>query len=126
MKTYKVTKDDYGTTRWFNEAGQYHREDGPAIEWANGDKIWYLNGQRHREDGPAVEEADGDKSWWLNGKRHREDGPATEWNNGTKEWWLNGQRLTEEEFNKRIQPHREMTVAQLEKALGYKIKIVKG
>ena len=23
--------------------------------WANGDKVWYLNGKRHREDGPAVE-----------------------------------------------------------------------
>ena len=22
-----------------------HREDGPAIEWADGNKTWYLNGQ---------------------------------------------------------------------------------
>ena len=28
---------------------------------------WYLNGQLHREDGPAVEYTDGHKSWWLNG-----------------------------------------------------------
>ena len=80
MKTYKVTVDEYGTIRCYNEDGQLHREDGPAVEWANGDKSWYLNGQR----------------------------------------------LTEEEFNKRTQPHREMTVAQLEKELGYNIKIVKG
>ena len=33
--------------------GKFHREDGPAIEWSNGDKEWYLNGRRHREDGPA-------------------------------------------------------------------------
>jgi len=25
-----------------------------------GDKYWYLNGKRHREDGPAVEHANGD------------------------------------------------------------------
>jgi hypothetical protein len=25
--------------------GQYHREDGPAIEWPNGTKKWYLNGK---------------------------------------------------------------------------------
>ena len=28
---------------------------------------WYLNGKRHREDGPANEWADGTKSWWVNG-----------------------------------------------------------
>jgi hypothetical protein len=27
-----------------------------------------LNGQQHRTDGPAVEDADGDKEWWLNGQ----------------------------------------------------------
>jgi hypothetical protein len=24
--------------------GQFHREDGPAIEWANGRNDWYVNG----------------------------------------------------------------------------------
>ena len=36
--------------------------------WPNGDKYWYRNDQLHREDGPAVERADGDKEWWLNGQ----------------------------------------------------------
>ena len=44
-----------------------HRLDGPASEWANGNKAWYVNGKRHREDGPAVEYADGDRSWYVNG-----------------------------------------------------------
>ena len=70
--------------------GKLHREDGPAIERANGDKWWYLNGKIHREDGPAIERAYGDKEWYLNGYRHREDGPAIELANGTKEWYLNG------------------------------------
>jgi hypothetical protein len=30
--------------------------------------MWYLNGWRHREDGPAVEWADGSKEWWLSGQ----------------------------------------------------------
>ena len=68
MKTYKVTVDDYGTKCWYNEQGQRHREDGHAIESANGIKWWYINGQRHREDGPAVESASGDKYWYLNGE----------------------------------------------------------
>ena len=95
----KIHKD---RIEWYNDKGQYHREDGPAIECSNGTKLWYLNGQRHRENGPAAEWSDGYKSWWLNGQLHREDGPAIEYINGTKLWYLNGQCFTEAEFNKRI------------------------
>ena len=31
-------------------------------------KFWYLNDELHHEDGPAVECANGDKFWYLNGK----------------------------------------------------------
>jgi len=31
-------------------------------------RYWYLNGKLHREDGPAVEYADGRREWWVNGK----------------------------------------------------------
>ena len=71
-----------------------HREDGPAIEYADGGKEWYLNGKLHREDGPAVELADGSKVWTLNGKRHREDGPAVEFPDGEKRWYLNHRPVT--------------------------------
>jgi hypothetical protein len=33
----------------------------------NGDKRWHLNGLFHREDGPAIEWADGILEWYLNG-----------------------------------------------------------
>ena len=92
--------------------------------YANGDKLWYLNGKLHREDGPAVDYANGDKSWGLNGKLHREDGPAVECANGTKSWYLNGEYLTEEEFNDRMSPTVEMTMAQINEALGKKVKVV--
>jgi len=36
--------DEYGTKCWFLN-GKYHREDGPAIEWADGNKHWFLNGK---------------------------------------------------------------------------------
>ena len=26
--------------------GRYHREDGPAIEWADGSHEWWLNGKK--------------------------------------------------------------------------------
>ena len=33
-----------------------------------GDKRYYVNNVLHREDGPAVEYANGDKEWWLKNK----------------------------------------------------------
>ena len=99
MKTYKVTVDDYGTQCWYNEQGELHNEHGPAVEYADGTKYWYLNDKRHRENGPACECANGTKFWYLNDKRHREDGPACEWANGSKWWYLNGKCLTEAQFN---------------------------
>jgi hypothetical protein len=63
----KLVVDKFGTKRWFID-GMLHREDGPAVEWANGDKFWYFNGRLHREDGPAVEYSNLAIQWWLNGK----------------------------------------------------------
>ena len=125
MITYKVTVDDYGTKRWYLN-GKRHREDGPAVERADGDKFWYLNGNLHREDGPAVERADGSKSWWINGKLHREDGPAYERTDGTKHWYLNDRLLTEEDWKKKVNKVKELTVSEISKMLGYEVKIVKG
>ena len=48
--------------------GKLHRENGPAIEYADGTKCWYKNGKLHREDGPAVQGISGYKEWHLNGK----------------------------------------------------------
>jgi hypothetical protein len=50
-----------------DDNGELHREDGPAIEWANGRKEWYYRGELHRENGPAVEHANGNEEYWLVG-----------------------------------------------------------
>ena len=35
--------------------------------------VWYVNGKLHRDNGlPAIEYADGDKEWWVNGKNMTE------------------------------------------------------
>jgi len=65
MRTYKVTVTDK-VTEWYNKSNQLHRENGPAIEWANGDKSYYINGELHRENGAALEWADGDKAYYIN------------------------------------------------------------
>ena len=51
MKTKKIT-----------ESGKTY----DVVSCGNGNKAWYLNGERHREDGPAIEYLDGTKRWYLN------------------------------------------------------------
>jgi hypothetical protein len=82
-----------GINEWYRD-GKLHRDDGPAIDRAGAVKEWYSEGERHRDDGPAVEWASGDRKWYRRGELHRVDGPAIEWTGGTetKEWFLNGQR----------------------------------
>ena len=67
MENYdEVWESDLGIFYILNE--EYHRLDGPAIEFFNGDKEWYQNGLLHRIDGPAVECANGEKYWHYKGK----------------------------------------------------------
>jgi len=54
-------------------------------EDVKGNKFWYKRGKLHREDGPAIEFANGHKAWYRNGTL-REDGPAREYANGNKCW----------------------------------------
>jgi hypothetical protein len=128
--------DKYGDKRWFNEKGELHRDDGPAIELAdgerrwykdgnlhrvdgpayehvNGSKVWYQTGKLHRADGPACEYPDRYKFWYQNGKLHRLDGPAIEVNNGYKFWYIEGNSYTEEEFNKKIGKKVENTMKEI-------------
>ena len=70
-----------------------HREDGPAIEYSDGEKVWCINGKLHREDGPAVDDPDGTRKWYINDKRHREDGPAVEDADGYRAWYVDGEHL---------------------------------
>jgi hypothetical protein len=96
---HRIVVDDfeiseYGNKYWSKD-GEWHREDGPAIEYTNGDKYWYVNGKAHREDGPAVE-TDTLKVWKLFGRFHREDGPAVERNDGVRCWYLDDYYYGEE------------------------------
>ena len=82
--------DDNGDQFWYNKDGKFHRTDGPAVIWADGDQEWWLNGERHRTDAPAVIHANGARRWFLNGKFHRTNGPAYITVDGDQYWFLNG------------------------------------
>jgi len=85
--------DDNGDVRWYLN-NELHREDGPAVERADGSRRWYLHGKLHRTNGPAIEWANGTHFWYLSGKCHRTDGPAVEYPNGTCQWYLNDEHYT--------------------------------
>ena len=104
IKKYYVTVDDLGNTRWYKDANC---------------KVW------HRENGPAVDCTSGHKEWWQNNQLHRIDGPAVEYANGDKFWYINDNAMTEAEFLAATQPVVEMTVADIEKLLGKRVKIIK-
>ena len=117
--------DGLGSLRYYNALGQLHREYGPAVLYASGCRAWYQNDLLHSLDGPAVEYANGDKRWYQNGDLHRTDGPAIEYASGTKRWYINGDHVTEAAFLASTQPAIEMTVAEVEKFLGNRVKIIK-
>jgi hypothetical protein len=95
---------------------------------SNGSKLYYKDKAMtilHREDGPAIEWWDGSKSWYLNGKRHREDGPAVEYSNGSKSWYLNGEKLTEQEFLKRTGKEIILTMDEIAAKFGIEVSKLK-
>jgi len=113
--------------RYFTEAGMFitksrsdvflaklHRTDGPAVEYSDGTKMWYVNGQKHREGGPAIEWGDGTKVWCLNGQVHRRDGPAIEYASGKCAYFLKGERIKAKDVKKRL----GLTKKQLETKAG--------
>lgn len=56
VETYGEDEACYAGTHWYKDANCTirHRVNGPAVEWPDGDKEWWVNGLRHREDGPAA------------------------------------------------------------------------
>jgi hypothetical protein len=90
LKLFTLGKNAFGV--YHLKDGKPHRTDGPAIEWADGGREWWIDNKRHRTDGPACEWINGSKSWYAGGERHRTDGPACEWADGSREWWADGKR----------------------------------
>ena len=98
MKAQYIYINEYGSKEYFSDKEMVvrHREDGPALEWADGDKFWYRDGLVHREDGPALI-----------------------YSNGSKYWYIDGVQLTEDAFKARKAPHngKKVTVDGIEYTL---------
>lgn len=112
MSHQPVMKEHHNGYRTWTLNGQLHREDGPAVEWADGTRQWWIDGQElteeefisrtqgntSKDDQPVMKEyTDGTRMWCLpDGRPHREDGPAVERASGTRMWFLNGQQHRED------------------------------
>ena len=96
------------------------------VELKNEDDVvlYYIKGTKvsHRDDGPAIEYTNGDKVWYQHGKRHRLDGPAVEWDNGNKEFWVDGKYLSQEEFDRKIKKSKMEKNIQL--LIGFHSEVV--
>ena len=51
---YQVKTNSGGSKYWFQN-GERHRLDGPACEWADGSKAWYINGIQYTENEWKIE-----------------------------------------------------------------------
>jgi len=63
----KPVRSANGDTTWLDDQGRPHRLDGPAIISAAGTRYWFRHGVLHRRRGPAVEYVNGEKEYWLKG-----------------------------------------------------------
>jgi hypothetical protein len=82
MKKVFTNDDCYDRTEYYNEKGQLHRIDGPAVEYVDGEKQWWVNGKLHRDgDLPAVIKYEDGKlsyeGWFENGLEHRIGSPSS-------------------------------------------------
>jgi len=70
METQYIKIDSEGNKFHYSDRAMVirHKLNGPAVEWADGDKEWSVNGTLHREDGPAIMSQLNGNKWFLNGK----------------------------------------------------------
>ena len=60
----------YDSKYAWHSSGKLHCTDGPAVEWSNENKEYYMYGKRHREDGPAIECINGYKYYYIRGFKY--------------------------------------------------------
>lgn len=131
-------------SEWVNSKGQKHNcvdPKSPAVidRYPSGEtrvEYWYTRGQLNSpdENTPAViyytpRGVVSRKEYCVNGNLHNEGGPAIVRYSESglemgQEYWLNGEQIPHPIWRKRTQAPIDMTKAELEKALGYRINIV--
>ena len=111
MDTQYIKIDHEGNKFYYSDRAMVirHKLNGPAVEWADGDKEWSVNGTLHRGDGPAIMSALNGNKWFLNGREVTEEEHAQltltinsndkEFNVGVLNALINNGPLNKEIFN---------------------------
>jgi hypothetical protein len=60
-----------GTIEWRDAKGELHRAGGPARVFPSGRREWFRHGRLSREDGPAVEHANGSVKYYVKVREER-------------------------------------------------------
>lgn len=70
----KEERHKYKAYYWYIKGTSIlHNEGEPAVGRINGTKWWYQYNKYHRSDGPAIEYANGSKSYYINGISYEEE-----------------------------------------------------
>lgn len=91
----KVVIDSDGTKTYYNDDGQIHREDGPALIYPNGCTEHWINGEyasNYELGAPDVVD-EGGVTWWHDRQHHSINRPANDYPNGQKLWLDNGYEI---------------------------------
>jgi len=83
----------------YKKNGEYHREDGPAVENIEGKVEYWIEGKRHRINGPSAIWPCGKIMYTQHGKLHNKNGPALITKRETiteKTWYYKGKRIKTE------------------------------
>ena len=70
LRHHIVVDQRTGIRRYYNNSGQLHRLDGPAVIWRDGSEAWFHNGKLHRTTGPAVALTNRTTTWWIHGVQY--------------------------------------------------------
>lgn len=81
---------------------------------ASGGVCWLLGGIVHRDNGPAREWANGNKFWCQYGEVHRLDGPARIFKNDLRanQWWVRGNHIPDQWIKENIADQKNVTKAE--------------
>jgi len=100
LKNYtKVEENHHGTKRYYNDKEQLHRLDGPAVEFKDGTKYWYINGNNHRNIDPSNQWQYRIKYWCFKDKAHRIGGPCS---SAFSWWFIHGKEYSKEGYYNKV------------------------
>ena len=93
---------DFDSSKSWYANYKYHRLNGPAVKYADGDEEYLVDNDYHRDDGPAINYKFV-QEWFYHGKQHRLDGPAIVYDNGDRYWLYMGKEIecnSQEEYER--------------------------